>query len=64
MVHFILHRDGDSVGVIVTEGVQAGMDLDGWVMDEDRMVRKATWRKRIVSPKAVGHFDEFIVSSE
>ena len=33
----------DSVAVVVVEGVKAGMDLDGWIMDEDRMTSvKAT----------------------
>lgn len=39
MIHFILHRPQDSVGVVVTEGVRAGMELEGWIMDEDRMIR-------------------------
>lgn len=35
---FLVHQDGDSVGVVVIEGVQAGAELTGWVMREDRTV--------------------------
>ena len=37
MIHFVLHDAHDSVAVVVVEGVQAGMALNGWIMDEDRM---------------------------
>ncbi len=37
MNHFVLHDAGDTVAVVVVEGVTAGMLLNGWVMDEDRM---------------------------
>ena len=36
MNHFVLHDAGDTVAVVVVEGVQAGMTLNGWIMDEDR----------------------------
>ena len=39
MIHFILHRANDSVGVVVVEGVRAGMELNGWLMDEDRTLK-------------------------
>ena len=39
MIHFVLHDANDSVAVVVVEGVKAGMDLSGWIMDEDRMTR-------------------------
>ena len=43
MIHFVLHDANDSVAVVVVEGVKAGMDLNGWIMDEDRMTSvKAT----------------------
>jgi (2R)-sulfolactate sulfo-lyase subunit alpha len=35
---FLVHEDGDSVGVIVIEGVKAGTELTGWIMREDRTV--------------------------
>ncbi|OZB42954.1 MAG: flagellar biosynthesis protein FlgA [Thiomonas sp. 13-66-29] len=37
MIHFVLHDSKDSVAVVVVEGVKAGMTLNGWIMDEDRM---------------------------
>jgi (2R)-sulfolactate sulfo-lyase subunit alpha len=39
MIHFVLHDANDSVAVVVVEGVRAGMDLSGWIMDEDRTTR-------------------------
>lgn len=38
MIHFVLHDPRDNVAVVVVEGVKAGDELTGWVMDEDRMV--------------------------
>ncbi len=35
-IHFVVHEDGDSVGVVVVEGVKAGDTLTGWVMEQDR----------------------------
>lgn len=37
MIHFVLHDARDTVAVVVVEGVKAGMELQGWIMDEDRM---------------------------
>ena len=39
MIHFVLHDPRDTVAVVVVEGVTAGAELTGWVMDEDRMVK-------------------------
>jgi (2R)-sulfolactate sulfo-lyase subunit alpha len=38
MIHFVVHDDGDSVGVVVVEGVKAGDALTGWIMDQDREI--------------------------
>jgi len=38
MIHFVLHDAKDTVAVVVVEGVTAGMTLNGWIMDEDRMM--------------------------
>ena len=38
MIHFVLHDAKDTVAVVVVEGVQAGMSLNGWIMDEDRNI--------------------------
>ncbi len=36
MIHFVVHDENDSVGVVVVEGVKAGQKLNGWVMDQDK----------------------------
>jgi (2R)-sulfolactate sulfo-lyase subunit alpha len=36
MIHFVLHDARDTVAVVVVEGVKAGMQLEGWIMDEDQ----------------------------
>ena len=36
MIHFIVHDENDSVGVIVVEGISAGEKLDGWIMDQQK----------------------------
>lgn len=36
MIHFVVHDENDSVGVVVVEGVKAGQKLNGWIMDQDR----------------------------
>ena len=38
MIHFVLHDARDTVAVVVVEGIKAGAELQGWIMDEDRMV--------------------------
>jgi (2R)-sulfolactate sulfo-lyase subunit alpha len=36
--HFIVHDKADTVGVVVTEDVQAGTDLTGWIMETDETI--------------------------
>ena len=36
MIDFVVHDEGDSVGVVVVEGVETGAELTGWIMDQDR----------------------------
>jgi (2R)-sulfolactate sulfo-lyase subunit alpha len=36
MIHFVLHDAKDTVAVVVVEDVKAGMELKGWIMDEDK----------------------------
>ncbi len=36
MIDFVVHDENDSVGVVVVEGVAAGTNLIGWVMDQDK----------------------------
>ncbi len=37
-IHFVVHDEGDSVGVVVVEGLKAGQKLTGWIMDQDRLI--------------------------
>ena len=39
MIDFVVHDEGDSVGVVVVEGVKAGDELTGWVMDQDSEIK-------------------------
>jgi (2R)-sulfolactate sulfo-lyase subunit alpha len=39
VIHFVVHDEGDSVGVVVVEGVKAGQELTGWIMDQDREIK-------------------------
>jgi (2R)-sulfolactate sulfo-lyase subunit alpha len=39
MIHFVVHEEGDGVGVVVVEGVKAGQELLGWIMEGDKEVR-------------------------
>lgn len=36
MIHFVVHDEHDSVGVVVVEGIKAGDELSGWVMEQDK----------------------------
>jgi len=38
MIHCVLHDAHDTVAVVVVEGVKAGMDLNAWIMDDDRTI--------------------------
>jgi (2R)-sulfolactate sulfo-lyase subunit alpha len=35
-IHFVVHEEGDAVGVVVVEGVKSGDMLTGWIMAEDK----------------------------
>ena len=39
MIHFVVHDEGDGVGVVVVEGIKTGQTLIGWIMDQDKEVR-------------------------
>jgi (2R)-sulfolactate sulfo-lyase subunit alpha len=39
MIHFVVHDEGDSVGVVVVEGVRSGDALTGWIMDQDKEIK-------------------------
>jgi (2R)-sulfolactate sulfo-lyase subunit alpha len=38
-IHFVVHDEGDSVGVVVVEGLKAGQPLTGWIMDQDKEIK-------------------------
>jgi len=38
MIHFVVHEEGDGVGVVVVEGVKSGQALAGWIMEDDKDV--------------------------
>lgn len=38
MIHVVLHDAKDSVAVAVVEGIEAGTQLNAWIMDEDRTI--------------------------
>jgi len=38
VIHCVLHDPGDSVAVVVVEGVTAGATLTGLILDEDRTI--------------------------
>jgi (2R)-sulfolactate sulfo-lyase subunit alpha len=50
MIHFIVHDKKDTVGVVVVEGVRAGQELTGWLMEDD-----STIRLKAVSDIPIGH---------
>ncbi len=37
-IDFIVHEEGDGVGVVVVEGLKAGTEANGWIMQEDKMI--------------------------
>ena len=37
-IQFVVHEEGDSVGVVVVEGVRSGDALTGWVMEDDQTI--------------------------
>jgi (2R)-sulfolactate sulfo-lyase subunit alpha len=49
-IDFIVHDEGDSVGVVVVEGVKAEGTLSGWIMDQDRIIEV-----RALSDIPIGH---------
>jgi (2R)-sulfolactate sulfo-lyase subunit alpha len=39
VIHFVVHDEDDSVGVVVVEGVKSGQELTGWIMDQDKEIK-------------------------
>jgi (2R)-sulfolactate sulfo-lyase subunit alpha len=50
MIHFLVHDKTDTVGVIVVEGVTAGQELTGWLMEDD-----STIKVKAVNDIPIGH---------
>lgn len=50
MIDFVVHEEGDGVGVVVVEGIEPGHELTGWIMEEDQEI-KLTSRSAI----PIGH---------
>jgi (2R)-sulfolactate sulfo-lyase subunit alpha len=42
MIHFIVHDENDSVGVVVVEGIKSGDEVTGWIMDQDKTLSLKT----------------------
>ena len=47
---FLVHEKADSVGVIVVEGIEAGQELSGWLMETDETITITA-----VDPIPLGH---------
>ena len=50
MIHFIVHDERDSVGVVVVEDLSAGQDVTGWVMAQDKTINV-----KVVDDIPIGH---------
>ncbi|MHB1245113.1 MAG: UxaA family hydrolase [Sulfuriferula sp.] len=50
MIQFIVHDEADSVGVVVVEGVKAGQELTGWIMDQDKTIKT-----KVLNDIPIGH---------
>lgn len=50
MIHFIVHDERDSVGVVVVEDVTAGQEVTGWIMDQDKTIQL-----KVVNDIPIGH---------
>ncbi len=38
-IDFVVHEEADSVGVVVVEGLKAGAECTGWIMQEDKTIK-------------------------
>jgi (2R)-sulfolactate sulfo-lyase subunit alpha len=50
MIHILVHDKKDTVGVAVIEGIKAGQELVGWVMEDD-----STIKVKAMSDVPIGH---------
>lgn len=49
-IDFLVHEAGDCIGVVVVEGLKAGQELTGWVMQEDQTIKI-----KILNDIPIGH---------
>ena len=54
MIHFVLHDAKDTVAVVVVEGVKAGMEMQGWIMDADKMTHVVARQDIPIGHKVAG----------
>jgi len=47
---FLVHEEGDGVGVIVVEGIKSGQELTGWIMAEDKTIKV-----KVLNDIPIGH---------
>jgi (2R)-sulfolactate sulfo-lyase subunit alpha len=50
MIHFLVHDKKDTVGVVVVEGIKAGQELTGWLMEDD-----STLKVKALNDIPIGH---------
>lgn len=50
MIHFVVHDKKDIVGVAVVEGIKAGQDMAGWIMEDDSRINV-----KAISDIPIGH---------
>ena len=48
--HFNVHHKTDTVGVITVEGIDAGQELTGWIMETDETITL-----KALDPIPIGH---------
>lgn len=39
MIHFVVHDENDSIGVVVVDQVKAGERMTGWILDQDKTIQ-------------------------
>jgi (2R)-sulfolactate sulfo-lyase subunit alpha len=50
MIHILVHDKKDTVGVAVIEGIKAGQEMIGWVMEDD-----STIKVKAINDIPIGH---------
>ena len=55
MIHILVHDRKDTVGVAVVEGIKAGQELTGWVMEDDSTVKVKALNEIQIGHKVATH---------